>query len=58
MFVVRDLLKIIKPTNTICKECVLAKHKKTTFPNKKFTITTKLEIVHTNLNGPTKIRTF
>ena len=58
MFAVRDLPKIVKPTNTICKQCVLAKHNKTSFPSKKFTTTTKLEIVHTYLSGPTKTKAF
>ena len=58
MFVVRDLSKIVKPTNTIDKECVLAKHNRTYFPRKRFTTTAKLEIVHTDLNGPTKTRGF
>ena len=58
MFVVRELPKIIKPTNTIWKECVLVKHKRTYFPSKKFTIIAKLEIIHTNLRGPTKTKGF
>ena len=29
----RDLPKIIKPTNIICKECILAKQKKVSFPS-------------------------
>ena len=35
MFAVRDFPKIVKPTNTICKECVLAEHTRTSFPSKK-----------------------
>ena len=31
MYEVRDFPKIVKPTNTICKECVLAKHNKDSF---------------------------
>ena len=58
MFAVRDLAKIVKPTNTICKECVLAKHNRASFPSKKFTTTKKLEIVHTDLSGPTKTKGF
>ena len=58
MFVVRDLSKIVKPTNTMCKECVLAKYNITYFPSKKFTTTKKFEIVHTNLNGPIKNKGF
>ena len=42
VFAVRDFPNIVKPTNTICKECVLEKHNKTSFPSKKFTITEKL----------------
>ena len=58
MFAVRDLLKIIKPNNTICKECVLEKYNRTSFPKKNFTTTTKLEIVHTNFSVLTKTRGF
>ena len=58
MFVVNDFPKILKPTNTICKECVLENHRKTYFPSKKFTATTKLEIIHTNLSGPTNTKGF
>ena len=36
----------------------MAKKKKSYFPSKKFTTVVKLEIVHTNLSGPTKIRWF
>ena len=35
-FVVRDFPKIVKPTNVVCKECILAKQKKVSFPRKKF----------------------
>ena len=52
MFAVRNFPKIVKPTNTICKECSLAKHNRISFPSKKFTTTMKLEIVHIDLNGP------
>ena len=58
MFVVRDLPKIVKLTNTICKECVLAKHIRTSFPSKKFTTIAKLEISHSDLNSPTKTKGF
>ena len=58
MFAVRDFPKIVKPTNIICKECILAKHNITSFPSKKFTSTVKLEIVHTDLSSPTKTRGF
>lgn len=58
MFVVRYFPKIVKPTNTICKECVLAKHNITSFPSKKFTTIEKLEIVDIDLSGPTKTKGF
>lgn len=58
MFAIINFQKIVKCTNIICKECVLAKHKKTSFPSKKFTTLAKLEIVHTDLSGPTKTRGF
>ena len=54
----KDLPKIIKPTKIVCKECILAKQKKVSFPSKKFTTTKKLEIVHTNLSGSSRTRGF
>ena len=55
-YAIRDLPKIIKPTNVICKECFLTKWKKITFSNNNFTTTTKLEIVCIDLSGPKKTR--
>ena len=57
-FAIRDLPKIVKPTNVVCKEYVMDKKEKVYFPSKKFTTTTKLEIVHTYLSGPTRTRGF
>ena len=57
-FAVRDLPKIIKPTNVFVKDFILANQKKVSFPNKKFTTTKDLEIVHTNLSHPTRTRGF
>ena len=37
---------------------MLEKHKRTSFPYKKFTTTTKLEIVHIDLSGPMKTKGF
>lgn len=56
VFAVRDLPKIVKLTNTIFKECVLAKHNRASFLGKKFTTTAKLEIVHRDLSGPIKTK--
>ena len=50
--------KIVKPTNVVYKECILAKERKVSFPSKKFSTTEKLEIVHTNLSGPARTRGF
>ena len=58
VFAIRDLAKIVKPTNTIFNECVLAKHNRTSFPNKNFTATMKLDIVHTDINSPRKTKGF
>lgn len=55
-FFVRDLPKIVKPTNAAYKECVMAKEKKVSFPRKKFSTTPKLQIVHTYVSGPTRTR--
>ena len=57
-FVVIYFPKIVKPTNIVCKECIWAKQKKVSFPNKKFGTIKKLEIVHTNLSGPLRKRGF
>ena len=43
---VRDLPKIVKPTNIVYKEYVMAKHKKIYFPSNKFTTIEKLEFVY------------
>ena len=58
VFAIRDLSKIVKPTNTICKECVLAKHNRTFFPSKKFCTIVKLEIVHIDLSGAINTKGF
>ena len=58
LVIVRDLPKITKPTEIVFKECILAKQKRVSFPSKKFTTTEKLEIVHTDLSGPSRTRGF
>ena len=57
-FVVRVLPTIVKPTNFVCKECILAKQRKVSFSSIKFSITKKLDIVTTDLSGPTRTRGF
>ena len=58
IFIVRDFPRIVKTSNMVCKECVMVKQHISTFSNKKFTTTKKLDIVHTDLSGPTKTRGF
>ena len=57
-FAIIDLPKIIKPTNVVYKECILAKQRKVSFARKKFSTIEKLEIVYTNLSGPARTRGF
>jgi hypothetical protein len=51
--VVREIPQIRKPTNTLCKHCKLGKQTKTMFKSKEYSTTRPLEIVHTDLVGPT-----
>jgi transposase InsO family protein len=46
-------VQITKPTNTLCKHCQQGKQTKTRFKSKEYSTTRPLEIVHTNLVGPT-----
>jgi hypothetical protein len=50
---VREMLKITKPANTLCKHCQQGKKTKTRFKSKEYSTTKPLEIVHTDLVGPT-----
>jgi hypothetical protein len=50
---VREMPQITKPTNTLCKHCQQGKQTKTMFKSKEYSTTKPLEIVHTNLVGPT-----
>ena len=43
-FVGRDLPKIVKPTNMVCKGCVMAKQHKSSYRNKKLTTINELTI--------------
>jgi hypothetical protein len=51
--VVREMPQIRKPTNTLCKHCQQGKKTKTRFKSKEYSTTKPLEIVHTDLVGPT-----
>jgi transposase InsO family protein len=50
---VREMPQITKPTNTLCKHCQQGKKTKTRFKSKEYSTTRPLEIVHTDLVGPT-----
>jgi transposase InsO family protein len=50
---VREMPQIMKPTNTLCKHCQQGKQTKTRFKSKEYSTTKPLEIVHTDLVGPT-----
>jgi transposase InsO family protein len=50
---VREMPQITKPTNTLCKHCQQGKKTKTKFKSKEYSTTRPLEIVHTDLVGPT-----
>jgi hypothetical protein len=50
---VREIPQITKPTNTLCKHCQQGNKIKTRFKSKEYSTTRPLEIVHTDLVGPT-----
>ena len=51
--VVRDLPKIINPSNPICKHCQIGKQTRVRFKTKEHSTTEPLELIHTDLCGPT-----
>jgi hypothetical protein len=53
---VRNLPKIIKPSNTMCRHCQLGKQSRIRFKAKEYTTSKPLELVHTNLCGPTRTK--
>jgi transposase InsO family protein len=50
---IREMPRIPKPTNTLCKHCQQGKKTKTRFKLKEYSMTRPLEIVHTDIFGPT-----
>jgi hypothetical protein len=50
---VREMPQITKPTNNLCKHCQQGKQTKTKFKSKEYSMARPLEIVHTDLVGPT-----
>jgi hypothetical protein len=53
---VRDLPNIIKPSNPICKHYETRKHTKVSFKTKEHSTTKPLELIHTDLCGPTRTK--
>jgi hypothetical protein len=52
---VKDLLRISKPQDSMCKPCQVGKLNRTQFKSKRFTSTEKpLQLVHMDLCGPSK----
>jgi hypothetical protein len=50
---VREMPQITKPTNMFCKHCQQGKQTKMRFKSKEYSTKRPLEIVHTDLVGPT-----
>ena len=50
---VRDLPKILKPLNSVCRHCQHGKQTRSNFKTKEHMTSCPLEIVHTDLYGPT-----
>ena len=53
---VRDLPKIVKPLNSVCKHCQHGKQTRVIFKTKEHMNSHPLEIVHTDLCGPTRTK--
>jgi len=51
--VVQDMPKISKLENIICKSCQFGKHSRVQFKEREHSTTRPLELIHTNLCGPT-----
>ena len=56
--VVRNLPKIIKPLNHVCRHCLHGKQMRTSFKIKEHTTSQPLLIIHIDLCGPTRTKRF
>jgi hypothetical protein len=54
--VVKEMPDISKPTNTLCEHCLQVKKTRIKFKSKEYSTTKPLEIVHTNLCRPTRMK--
>ena len=55
---VRNFPKIIKPLNHVCRNCLRGKKIRTSFKVKEHTTSHPLEIIQTDLCGPTRTKRF
>ena len=55
---VRNLPNIINPPNYVCGHCIHGKQTKSSFNIQKHTTSHPLEIIHTDLCGPTRTKIF
>ena len=53
---VKGISKIIKPSNHVCKHCQHGKQTKVRFNTKEYYTSKPLELVHTDLCGPTRTK--
>jgi hypothetical protein len=54
--VVRDMPKIIKPSNSVCRHFQHGKQTRVRFKTKEYSTSKPLELVHTDLCGPTRTK--
>ena len=52
----KDIPKIIKPSNSVCKHSQHGKQTKVRFKTKEYSTSKPLELVHINLCGPTRTK--
>jgi hypothetical protein len=53
---VKEMYKIPKPVNTLCENCLQGKQTRTKFKSKEYSTKKPLDIVHTDLCGPTRMK--
>jgi hypothetical protein len=53
---VRDLPKMIKPSDSICKHCQIGKQTRVRLKKKEHSTTKPLDIIHTDLCGPSRTK--
>lgn len=53
---VKSIMKIIKPTNTLWNACQHGEKTRRIFKSKEYSTSVPLEIIHTNLCGPIRIK--